>query len=172
MPLKPAAPGVDVAALIACAIARCLRAVRAAGEVRPVRVGHCQRARDEAGKEFFVTRPRHFAGPVVALAWRQPLGRVAKPLFQLVVPAPAGQAGMVAQALGVVDHLVPDVLPKCLVPNGIRPTAEQHVLPDEEPQLVAEVVKHVVRKVAPAPHPEHIHVHRRRGLEVAPVPPL
>jgi hypothetical protein len=75
----------------------------------------------------------------------------------LVVARPQRQAGMVAQAADVFDRLLADVGNERLVAR-VHAAGEHEVLPDQQPQLVGEVVEAVVFVDAAAPHAHHVHV--------------
>ena len=77
--------------------------------------------------------------------------------LHLVVAAPQAQAGVVAQALYVVNHLRPDVAGKVLR-QIVHGAGEHKVLPHHQAQLVADVIKLVAGIIAAAPHPHAVEV--------------
>ncbi len=108
----PHFPEVRVAAASGCCIAPvAARRVRAAGPVRALGVVPADDFGQELVEEFSVVAPAH-AGPL-----QRPL-LADEPLLQLVVPAPEGEAGVVAQAADLVFRLGADAAQECA---GRRP---------------------------------------------------
>jgi hypothetical protein len=75
----------------------------------------------------------------------------------LVVARPEREARVVAQAPHVVDGLAAHVLEEGVVAR-IHAAGEHEVLPDEDAELVREVVEAIVLVDAAAPDAQHVHV--------------
>jgi len=81
-----------------------------------------------------------------------------EPLFHLVIAAPEGQAGVVANAPHVLLGLDAHVLQPLGVKGRIRGAGEDEILPHTEPHLVTKIVKVVFLVQSPAPHTQHVHI--------------
>src|SRR5207244_248564 len=88
--------------------------------------------------------------------------------FHLVIAAPQRNAGMVAQALHLLDHLLPDILLKGRISRD-HGAAEHEILPDHDAQFIANVIEVVRLVVASAPVPDHVHVSIARRLQNLPM---
>ena len=77
--------------------------------------------------------------------------------FHLVVAAPQRQAGVVPDPLHIVGKLPGDIFLK-FRRQLVHRTCEHEILPDGQPQLIANVVEPVVRIEAAAPDTDHIEV--------------
>src|SRR3977135_1016977 len=69
--------------------------------------------------------------------------------FNLVIAAPQRNAGMIAQALHLLDHLLPHTFLKGGISRD-HGSAEHEILPDHDAQFIADVIE-VVRLVVAAP---------------------
>src|SRR5271156_1682424 len=84
--------------------------------------------------------------------------------FDLIVSAPDHNAGVIAQALDLVDRLLPDVFLEGNVAwNHV--STEHEFLPDHDPEFVADIVEIIGLVVAAAPLTDHIHVRVASRLE-------
>ena len=81
-------------------------------------------------------------------------------LFHLVVSAPQGQAGTMAQATCVLDYFFVHILQEIGLPKWIHAAGEDVFLPDKDAILVAEVIKVLGFVKASAPDPEHVLMHK------------
>jgi len=138
-----------------------------AGGAWPVRRGRTvllDYALDDVVKEHDVVLP-----DALAFGWcdrfleRQPVGPDLPARFDLVVAAPEHDAGMIAEALYLLDGLFAHVLLKRQV-TGHHVAAEHELLPNHKAQLVADVVEVVALVNAAAPLAHHVHVGIARGL--------
>ncbi|OPZ84042.1 MAG: hypothetical protein BWY76_02017 [bacterium ADurb.Bin429] len=126
-----------------------IRGVRAAWPVVAFRVERRHYPRQQRVEELAVILPAH-----LVLGPRLPH----QPLLQLVVAAPEGDAGVVAQAAHVIFRFRAHARHESVVKGGIRGAGEHEVLPDAETAFIAERVKQVVLVDASAPHAQHVHV--------------
>ncbi|MCY1240602.1 hypothetical protein D9M72_534570 [compost metagenome] len=76
---------------------------------------------------------------------------------QLVVAAPDRDRWMRRQAFCLIIHLCRDILQE-IRGRGIEVAGKHEVLPDHEPEPVAEIVEPVRLVEAAAPDPDHVHV--------------
>src|SRR6185437_8184977 len=87
--------------------------------------------------------------------------------FDFVVATPQHDAGMIAQALYLLDRLDAHVVAERLA--GRRDGAAEHeVLPHHQPQLVGHRVEVIRQVIAAAPDAQHVHVGVARRLEQLP----
>src|SRR5437870_13187854 len=71
---------------------------------------------------------------------------------------------MIPQTLYVIDSFLADIIEKFLI-AGIHAASEHEILPNQNAQLVAEVVKVVTLVNAAAPNTHHVHVCVVHGLK-------
>ena len=86
--------------------------------------------------------------------------------LHLVVAAPEPQTGMVADPAHIVPNLRADIALKIIV-QLIGSAGKHEILPHNQPQLVTDVKKPVVRVITAAPHTNAVVVCRRRVLQQA-----
>src|SRR5580698_5578000 len=84
----------------------------------------------------------------------------------LIVAAQEGEARPVPDPLHLVFGLVGGARDERGIAR-IHRAGEHEILPDEKAELVAEVVEVLGLIYPSAPNPDHVHVCRDRGLEVA-----
>ena len=101
--------------------------------------------------------PDRLIDPVVADHLAHVLVLAGDELGAFVVAAPESDAGVVAQALHLMDHLLPDEC-KEVVAVRVDGAGEHHILPDENTLLVAEVVEILVFVKAASPDAQTVHV--------------
>src|SRR6185437_13340121 len=82
----------------------------------------------------------------------------------LVISAPHDDARMIAQALHLIDGLLAHVVEKFCI-TRIHVAAEHEILPDDQAQLVADVVEVVILVNASAPFTDHVHIGIASRLE-------
>src|SRR4029077_18632683 len=75
---------------------------------------------------------------------------------------------MIAQALHLLDHLLPDILLKGRISRD-HGSSEHEILPDHDAQFIADVIEVVRLVVATAPVPDHVHVSISRRLQNLPM---
>ena len=76
----------------------------------------------------------------------------------LVVAAPYGDRGVVAQTADVVFGFEPDVFEPCSF-GGIDAACEHGILPYEDAPFIAQFVENIVFIDASAPDAQHVHIH-------------
>ncbi len=86
----------------------------------------------------------------------------------LVVAVPEHDRGVVPEPPHVVHRLPPDVADHLLVARVHR-AREHHVVPDQQPLLVAQLVENVVVVLPAAPEAQHVLVRLQRVVDDAPV---
>jgi hypothetical protein len=134
--------------------------VAAVGATRPVGDVSVE-VRDHLGQDLIVVeRAWH---PVV---WPVPVGAIVYPLV-LVVATPQRQARMRSQPTHLIAGFFSYLSHKLRRPFRISGTREHKVLPDEDAELIAKLVKGVVLVYSSPPHPKHIHVRVLRAREKA-----
>ena len=84
--------------------------------------------------------------------------------FYFIISAPDHNAGMIAQALDLVDRFLPDVFLEGYVTRN-HVAAEHEFLPNHDAELVADVVKIVRLVISAAPLTNHVHVRVAGGLQ-------
>ena len=82
--------------------------------------------------------------------------------FHLIISTPQSKARMMTDPPDVLCHLFDNVLLKFLI-QVINRTGEHEVLPDDQPQLIAQVKEPIVRIVASAPDPDCVEVRPDAG---------
>ncbi len=75
---------------------------------------------------------------------------------------------MIAQALDLLDHLLPHTFLKGGISRD-HGSAEHEILPDHDAQLIADVIEVIRLVVASAPVPDHVHVSIARRLQNLPM---
>ena len=141
-------------------VVRALLLVRGARTVGPLRIEPGQDTRNPIPEEAAVLLQRH-----VHLVGT--LGDEPAPL-DLVVAAPEGQAGMVAQTAHLLRDLRLHIPGKLLDLDRVGRAGEHEILPHAEAQLVAEVIEDVRLVNSAAPYANHVHVGIGRRLEQRP----
>ena len=89
--------------------------------------------------------------------------------FNLVVAAPQRQRGMMSQPADIVPELGADAVLKVFA-QIIGRTGKHKVLPDQQAQFIADIIKPVVRIITAAPDTNGIHVGCSRVFQQAPGP--
>ncbi len=97
-----------------------------------------------------------------------PVNLIGKPVV-LVVAAPQGDAGAVAQSSQDGHRLSLHLGHEIGVVIRIRGTGKHEILPDKDTQFVAEPVENVLLVDAAAPGPQHVHVGRHGQIQELPV---
>ena len=64
-------------------------------------------------------------------------------LLHFVIPAPEGDAGMMAQTADVVVKFGTDIFHKSIVEGGVSSASEHEILPDANAKFIAEVVERI-----------------------------
>ena len=84
--------------------------------------------------------------------------------FHFIIPTPDHNTGVVAETLNLLDRLLPHIYLELYVsPNHVA--AETEFLPDEESELITDVVEIVGFVKAASPFPHHVHVSIASSLE-------
>src|SRR3974390_1354845 len=84
--------------------------------------------------------------------------------FHFVIPAPDGDAWMIAQPLDLLDRFLADILLERNV-AGNHVAAETEFLPDEDAEFVADIVEILGLIVAAAPLAQHVHMSVTSGFQ-------
>ena len=140
------------------------------GAGRTGRVGHGigvlrDRAPQDVGEQDHVILPDAVAGfwrdrffEFLAIAPVLPAG------FNFIIAAPDHDAGMIAQALDLIDGFLPHIFLKGNV-AGNHVAAEHEFLPDHNAEFIADIVEIVGLVVTAAPLANHVHVRIASGLK-------
>src|SRR5205085_7858218 len=86
-----------------------------------------------------------------------PVGAVMNPLV-FVVAAPQRHAGMVAQTAYLVTRLGFYLLDKAARMLWIHGASKHKILPDQDTQLIAELVEDLMFIDSTTPYPQHVHM--------------
>ena len=116
--------------------------------------------RDEVSLQLRALDPLAAVEVGIGLGLLEPLDRAKA----FVVSAPHRDGRVVAEALELVRHLVPDLAEKRVVARIDRARAH-HVVPEKNALLVAEVVEAVLLVLSAAPDADHVHVGPARALD-------
>ncbi|OQA70405.1 MAG: hypothetical protein BWY37_00225 [Firmicutes bacterium ADurb.Bin262] len=72
---------------------------------------------------------------------------------------------MVAKPLDIISNFIFDVFKKIRHKEGIGLTGESEILPNQNTFTVAGFIESVAFVISPAPHPEHTHIGKQRGVQ-------
>src|ERR1022692_1748600 len=134
----------------------------------PVRYGigvSRDRTLENVGKEDHIILP-----DAVSCLWRDrclellTVTPVMPASFDLIVSAPDDDAGMIPQALNLVDSLLPDVFLEGGVARN-HVASEHEFLPNHNAEFIANIVEIIGLVVTATPFPNHVHVSVASGLE-------
>ena len=158
LPAVPDAPVVDVAAG-GVRVARHIIIQSVRRRSRPERAGRIELLHGVSqNADAFHVRPMVVVGVGFDTGPRSPPGR---PAF--VVAAPQRQRSASSETPHLIFRLGADIVEKSAA--GIVAAREHEVLPDEQPQFVAQIVEDILLVLSAAPDADHVHIRRFRAFE-------